>query len=97
MITGFNKEEGTTFPDNTPEFLENLDESFSYSTATKVKTLCYTTDLNKTEIVRLGKEVGVNFDLIWSCYFTAAEPCGECESCLRFERAKSEATLGDIR
>ena len=93
VITGFNKEEATTFPDNTPEFLEKLDESFKYSTASEVKTLCYTTDLNKTEIVRLGKEVGVNFDLIWSCYFTAAKPCGECESCQRFDRAMNEAGL----
>ena len=93
VITGFNKEEAATFPDNTLQFLEKLDQSFEYSTASQVKTLCYTTDLNKTEIVGLGKEVGVNFDLIWSCYFSEVEPCGQCESCQRFERAKQEAGL----
>lgn len=93
VITGFNKEEAATFPDNTKEFLEKLDESFSYSTATQVKTLCYTTDMDKTEIVKLGMEVNAPFDLMWSCYFTKAKPCGECESCQRFERAKKEAGI----
>jgi 7-cyano-7-deazaguanine synthase len=87
VIPGFNKEEAVTFPDNSQAYLNALDNSFSFSTSTRVKTLCYTTDKNKTEIVALGREMGAPFDLMWPCYFGGDQLCGECESCKRFERA----------
>lgn len=87
VVPGFNKEEATTFPDNTFEFLRALDHSFSFSTASHVRTQCYTTDMNKTEIAKLGRELRVPFDLMWPCYFGGETICGRCESCLRFKRA----------
>ncbi|MCB0349657.1 MAG: 7-cyano-7-deazaguanine synthase QueC [Bdellovibrionales bacterium] len=87
VVPGFNIEEAATFPDNTGDFLNALDNSFTYSTANHVKTLCYTTNQNKTEIARLGQKLDVPFELIWPCYFGAEEICRECESCKRFIRA----------
>ena len=91
VVPGFNREEAATFPDNSEEFLRALTKSFSYSTANKVEVVCFTTQLNKTEIVRRGKELGVPFDLIWPCYLAGESPCRECESCRRFTRAMKEA------
>lgn len=87
VIPGFNVEEASTFPDNSDGFLNALTESFSFSTANKVRTLCYTTHLNKTEIVKMGKDLGVPFQSLWPCYFAEDQWCGRCESCLRFKRA----------
>ena len=91
IVPGFNIEEGATFPDNTEEYLQALTSSFSYSTANGVKAVCFTTSLNKTEIVRRGRTLGAPFDLMWPCYFAENEVCGECESCQRFRRAMKEA------
>jgi 7-cyano-7-deazaguanine synthase len=91
VVPGFNIEEGATFPDNTQDFLESVTKAFGYSTSNGIKAVCFTTALNKTEIVRRGRALGVPFDLIWPCYFAASEPCGECESCQRFSRAMREA------
>jgi 7-cyano-7-deazaguanine synthase len=91
VIVGFNKEEGTTFPDNTQEYLDTLNNAFEYSTMKKVKVKCYTTDLHKVDIVRRAKKLKIDFDLIWPCYFGGKEICGECESCARFIRARNEA------
>ena len=88
VIPGFNAEEGATFPDNTPEFMMSLDTAFSFSTSNKVKTLCYTANMNKAEIYSLGLELGVDYSMVWPCYQSLAEPCGICESCLRFMSAK---------
>ena len=89
VVPGFNAEEAATFPDNSCEFLAAMDESLRYSTQKRVKTLCFTASMNKTEIAALGREVGAPFDLMWPCYFAGDRPCGECESCLRFRRATS--------
>jgi 7-cyano-7-deazaguanine synthase len=87
VIPGFNAEEAVTFADNSTAFLQALDHSFSYSTRSKVQTKCFTQNLDKTQIVTLGKSVGAPFDLMWPCYFSGETLCGECESCQRFSRA----------
>lgn len=87
VIVGFNKEEGATFPDNTQSYIDKVNESLELSTLKKVRVNCYTTQLNKSEIVDLGMKCGVNFEYVWPCYFGGARPCGQCESCLRYLRA----------
>lgn len=87
IIPGFNIEEGATFPDNTQEFLDATTAAFRFSTSNHVRAVCYTTTLNKTQIVSRGRELGARFDLMWPCYLAGETPCGECESCKRFNRA----------
>lgn len=91
VVVGFNAEEGATFPDNTQEFLGALDASFKYSTATQVKVKSYTTKKNKTEIVQRGMELMAPFEFMWPCYESASKHCGQCESCLRYQRAFEDA------
>ena len=98
VVPGFNYEEAQTFPDNSKEFLEVVTESLSYSTSNTVKAHCFTIDLNKNEIVALGKKLKVPFRMVWSCYHAWDVHCGQCESCLRLKRAlKSEGVLGEIK
>jgi 7-cyano-7-deazaguanine synthase len=87
VVPGFNLEEAQTFPDNTHDFLVALTQSLSYSTANKVKAHCYTTSLDKPQMVAKALELGLPFELIWPCYFSGEQWCGTCESCLRFKRA----------
>lgn len=87
VIPGFNKEEAATFADNSASFMHALDASFAFSTQNGVQVKCYTTDLDKTAIVGLGRSLGIDMDLIWPCYFSGTASCGKCESCLRFKRA----------
>ncbi len=87
LIPGFNAEEATTFPDNSEAYLQAATKSFFFSTGNHVQVKCFTTALDKTEIVKLGRTLNVPFDLIWTCYFGEEKPCGQCESCQRFSRA----------
>lgn len=93
VVTGFNREEAATFPDNSPGFVEALNEALSFSTLNKVKAVSYTQRLDKVEIVRLGMKLNVPFQYVWSCYRGDERMCGRCESCRRFWRATEAAGL----
>lgn len=91
IVPGFNEEEAATFPDNSQGYLESATKAFEFSTSNKVQVRCFTTQMTKTQIVARGKELKVDFDLIWPCYFGGPKPCGECESCQRYKRAVGAA------
>lgn len=87
VITGFNKEEAATFPDNTSEFVDAVNHALSYSTSNQVQVISLTQAFDKKQIVSKAIELQVPIALIWSCYYGDQDMCGECESCKRFKRA----------
>jgi len=91
VIPGFNKEEAATFADNSKDYMQALDKAFSYSTQNAVKVKCYTVDMAKPEIYELGKRLGMDETKLWYCYESGDVACRKCESCLRFENARSLA------
>jgi 7-cyano-7-deazaguanine synthase len=87
VLTGFDREEAATFPDNSVEYIRAANRAFHFSTANHVKVRSFVAGLDKTRIVKLGIELNVPFRKIWSCYLGGSRPCGECESCRRSIRA----------
>jgi 7-cyano-7-deazaguanine synthase len=87
VIPGFNKEEAATFPDNSQDYLEAATEAFKFSTRNQVEVKCFTTDLDKSEIVQMGIDLKFDFSKIWPCYFSGDSWCRNCESCQRSLRA----------
>lgn len=51
--------------------------------------------MRKSEIVRLGLELGAPFDLTWSCYSREDRACGICDSCVLRRRAFDAAGVSD--
>ncbi len=95
LVTGFNIEEGLTFPDNSSPFVRAADEFFWYSTLKKVRVLSPTLKMNKVEIARKAKDLGIPLGDLWFCYNGAVKPCRRCESCLRGFRAFREVEIPD--
>lgn len=87
VVPGFNIEEATTFPDNTQEFMAAVSKSLYFSTANHIEVKCFTTAMNKIEIVHEGQRLGVDWTKAWPCYFAEDQWCGQCESCQRARRA----------
>lgn len=87
LITGFNREEAATFPDNSQEFMMAMNHCFRYSTQNEVTVASPTATFSKSEIVREGLRLAIPFEKIWSCYESGEQLCGRCESCLRLKRA----------
>ena len=87
LVTGFNREEAVTFPDNSPAYVAAVNRALGYSTANGVQVVSYTADLDKRAIVRLARRLDAPLDWIWPCYEGGRRWCGSCESCLRSLRA----------
>ena len=68
IIFGANKEEGTTFPDNTQEFIDRINAAFEYSTQKKPKAFAPLINLCKSDIVKSAIEHNVPLELTRSCY-----------------------------
>ena len=96
IIIGANKEEGQTFKDNSSEFIIKTNEQLAYSTKVMPRVLAPLIDFEKTEIMKLGKELNIPFKYIRSCYTSSEKHCGKCESCKRLKRGLERAGLFDI-
>ena len=95
VFIGANAEEGETFPDNTERFVESLNHTLRHATLHRVDVKAPVMGRTKSEIVKLGCELGVPFEFSWSCYRSLDVPCGRCESCMRRKRAFEKAGIHD--
>ncbi|MDD5205932.1 MAG: 7-cyano-7-deazaguanine synthase QueC [Desulfobacterales bacterium] len=91
IIAGLNSEEGATFPDHTPEFVEAINNSLKHSTLEKTRVFSCTMALTKEQIFSLAIKHKLPLNLLWSCYEGGKKQCGRCESCLRLKRAAAAA------
>lgn len=98
LIVGFNIEEAQTFPDNSKNYLEAINQALRFSTSNQVQVVSPTLSFNKTEIVKKALELEVPLHFIWSCYENSELMCGKCESCMRLKRGltQNEVTLNDF-
>lgn len=85
VYTGFNKEEATTFADNSAEFLTAINGAFAFSTQNKVTTHSLTIEMDKQQILQTALDIGVPLLKVWSCYENGKRRCFRCESCVRTE------------
>ncbi|MBI4224167.1 MAG: 7-cyano-7-deazaguanine synthase QueC [Deltaproteobacteria bacterium] len=84
LITGFNREEAQTFPDNSSDYVHRLNRALELSTLLfppKVKS--YVQAMDKKEMVAQWMALDLPPDFFWSCYEGGQKMCGVCESCAR--------------
>ena len=83
------------YPDCRKEFYKSFEETARLGTDENITIEAPFSDGPKSEIIKLGLELGVPFELTWSCYFGGAKHCGQCESCVNRKRAFEEAQVQD--
>lgn len=99
IVAGPNAIDFSGYPDCTPQFFKAASQAINLGTehgvTQGVEVLAPLMDLSKTEIVKLGVQLGVPFELTWSCYAGGEKPCGCCDSCKLRARGFAEAGVKD--
>jgi len=98
IYVGFNAEEGKSYPDNRPDFVERFNSLLEKSVASfsrPPRIEAPLVHLLKPDIVRLGSELCAPMELTWSCYLDGEVHCGECESCQHRRHGFLEAGVVD--
>jgi 7-cyano-7-deazaguanine synthase len=96
ILIGAVEQDSSGYPDCRPEYYEAFNRVIQ--AGTKEGTISIATPLihlRKSQIVRLGLEVGAPFDLTWSCYSRQDQACGVCDSCVLRLRAFAAAGASD--
>ncbi len=83
LVIGAMEGDSSGYPDCRKVFFEAFERTIATGTkpGTEIKIITPLIDLTKAEIIRQGLELGVPFELTWSCYKESEQACGECESC----------------
>ena len=80
IFIGANAVDYSGYPDCRPKYYKALNCVLKEIGA-GIKIEVPLINLNKTQIIKLGQKLGVNFAKTWSCYKGDSKPCGVCDSC----------------
>jgi len=84
------------YPDCRREFVETFEHAERLANDSSLLVVAAPfVNMNKSEIVKLGVEMGVPYKETWSCYKGGRIHCGVCSSCRERKRAFQEAAVLD--
>jgi 7-cyano-7-deazaguanine synthase len=102
IFIGANALDYSGYPDCRPEYIEAFERMANLATRAgvegrrlRIHTPLIT--LSKADIIRLGRRLGVDYGLTWSCYDPTPEgtACGHCEACILRAKGFREAGMED--
>ena len=82
VFIGANAIDFSGYPDCRPGYYKKFNELFKKATKARgIKIIAPLLYKTKEDIVKLGRRLGVDFSLTWSCYKGGSRPCGMCDAC----------------
>ena len=96
IYIGAVEQDSSGYPDCRPAYYEAFNQVIRAGTREGcIEVVTPLIAMRKSEIVRLGLDLGTPFDLTWSCYSREDRACGVCDSCVLRLRAFHEAGAVD--
>ncbi|MGA8866183.1 MAG: 7-cyano-7-deazaguanine synthase QueC [Candidatus Sulfotelmatobacter sp.] len=96
VYIGAVEQDSSGYPDCRPAYYQAFNQVVKAGTKEgNIEIVTPLIGLRKSEIVRLGLELGAPFDLTWSCYSRQDRACGVCDSCVLRLRAFEAAGASD--
>ena len=78
---------GNAYPDCSYEFNAYMKNAINAGSGGQVDIVAPFVKCTKSDIVRIGMELNVPYEMTWSCYNGGEKPCGKCGTCI--DRAKA--------
>ena len=87
---------GNPFPDATPEFFAAMSRAMSLGLGSQLDVAAPLATMQKEDVIRLGRSLGVPLDLTLSCMNPQAgdTACGHCSKCRERDQAFSNLSDG---
>ena len=85
----------TIYPDCRPEFVAGMNEAVKQGTFEHIQLWAPYTGLTKTDIVKRGTQLGIDYADTWSCYKGGDVHCGKCGTCMERKEAFLQAGIPD--
>ena len=96
ILIGAVEQDSSGYPDCRPAYYDAFNELIRMGTREgDIRVETPLIRMKKSEIVRLGVELGAPLHVSWSCYSGEQEACGICDSCVLRLRAFREAGTRD--
>ena len=73
---------GNAYPDCSAAFNNAMNTAIVEGSSHQLHIEAPFVSKGKEEIVKLGLELGVPYEMTWSCYEGSDKPCGKCATCL---------------
>ena len=87
---------GNPFPDATPQFFAAMADALSLGLAHPIEVAAPFSSMDKSDVIRLGMELGVPLGLTLSCMNPReGRHCGQCSKCRERRDAFADAGLED--
>ena len=98
IIIGLKNEGREHMKDTTPEFLKKINELAEEGTHDGTyKILAPLIELDKTEVIKLGNNLKVPFELTYSCYVESKKDLTHCGKCLNCMLRKKSFYWGGVK
>jgi 7-cyano-7-deazaguanine synthase len=72
---------GNAYPDCSSDFNNAINAAIYIGSGNQLKVIAPFVEMAKKDIVKIGLEIGVPYELTWSCYEGGDKPCGICGTC----------------
>lgn len=79
------------YPDCRPGFVSAMSKAISEGTYEGIVIDAPYTNITKSDIARIGKRIGVDYSLTYSCYKGGEKHCGKCGTCVERMEALRDA------
>lgn len=73
---------GSAYPDCSDVFNNAMNTAIYEGSGRQLKIEAPFVNLNKKQVVKIGVELGVPYEMTWSCYEGSDKPCGKCGTCI---------------
>lgn len=95
VVLGNHAGDHAIYPDCRGAFIDAMNEALFVGTYNKIQIVSPFCNLTKSDIVKEGEKLGVDFSLTYSCYKGKALHCGKCGTCTERKEAFQLAEVKD--